>query len=152
MAAYPPLIIKAGEFQRLPAADSIFERLTFRFDGGSMLGYGQTLSYMDDVAKTFQVLSIASVLSNPIRLRLYSSQAARDADASRDVTTPPPAQTEHGVIMDVFLTATTGYAWTMSPVAPGSTEAGTARVYFIIDNGDALALNPRMDVTILRFE
>jgi hypothetical protein len=152
MAAYPPLIIKNGEFQRLPAADSIFARKTFTLSAGALLGYGQTLSYADDFAKTFQVLKLESVLAYPVRLRLYATAAARDTDATRSPTVLPVAQTEHKVILDVYMTDATGYIWTMSPIADGSTEDGTATIFFAIDNGSPLALSPQVTVTYLAFE
>lgn len=152
MAVHKPLIVSAGELRQMPDGDSIFERLTYTLDGGSMLGYGQTLSHLDDFAKTFQVIYVESQLSYPVRLRLYSSEDARDADILRTIYTPPTIQTQHQVIMDLYLNDETGYTWQMSPIACGSTLDGLATIYFTIDNFSPLALHHLLDVTIITFE
>ncbi len=143
--SYPPVIIKNGEFERL-------KRETVTLDAGPILGYGQSLDFTSNFPRTFQVLQVESVLLYPVRLRLYSSEDGQVNDAPRSVATLPIAQTEHQVILDLFLNDDTGYTWIMSPIADGSIADGTSDLFFTIDNGSALSLNPQMIVTFIAFE
>ena len=54
------------------------------------------------------------------RVRLYSTAAARTADAARPFGTDPTAGTQHGVICDLIVTTADSLVWILSPQAPGS--------------------------------
>lgn len=73
-----------------------------------------------DVTLAKTILVVSFTVDRPSRVRLYSTNAARDADVSRTVTTPVAAGTENEVIMDVVLNNVTGLSWVMSPAAWGS--------------------------------
>jgi hypothetical protein len=70
------------------------------------------------VSKTFQLLMVQ--VSSYARVRLYSTAAARGADANRNVGAVVPAGTMNGVIADIAMTPSLGVTtWMMSPAALG---------------------------------
>lgn len=71
-----------------------------------------------DLGKSFLLLKIT--VDRDARVRLYSSAAARTADASRPFGTDPTPGTQHGVICDLLITTADSLAWVLSPQAPGS--------------------------------
>jgi len=75
------------------------------------------------LAKTFAVGKI--VASDFCRIRLYSTAAARTADALRASTVQPPLSTQHGVILDLVLDTTDKLTWILSPLAYGGNEEVT---------------------------
>jgi hypothetical protein len=88
---------------------------------------GQSQSYDFGIARTFVVTSV--IANQACRIRLYSTAAARTADASRPVTTRPIAGTQHGVIVDIVLTG--AMTWNLSPLAPGANgDSPTASVCY----------------------
>lgn len=72
------------------------------------------------LGKTFAMSKIACAQAN--RIELYSTNAARLADASRNPTTQPAVGTQHGVITDLFLDGVVASfsSWVMSPLAYGA--------------------------------
>ncbi len=95
---------------------------------------GQFASFLPAFPNTFDVLSVSSSTSFSFRLRLYANQASQTADLSRNVSSPPLAQSQHGVIMDLVLSSTTGYTWVMSPLARGSISGNDGKLYYTLDN------------------
>jgi len=69
------------------------------------------------IALSFTLLSVT--VDQFCRVRLYSTAAARDADANRVIGTNPPIGSESELIADLFLNGNTGLDWTMSPAAYG---------------------------------
>ena len=87
------------------------------------------------VSKTFQLLTVQ--VSSYARVRLYSTAAARAADASRNVGALVPAGTMNGVIADIAMTPTIGITtWMMSPAAIGFNDdsPATQTIYMAITN------------------
>lgn len=72
------------------------------------------------MAKTVAIGKVVS--SDFCRIRLYSTSAARTADAARPPTTVPPINTQHGVIMDLVTAVSADLTWIMSPLAYGANE------------------------------
>lgn len=70
------------------------------------------------LAKTFACAKV--VASALCRIRLYSTSAARAADASRVATVQPTIGTQHGVILDLVLDTADKLTWVMSPLAYGA--------------------------------
>lgn len=70
------------------------------------------------LGKSFLLLKLEA--DRDCRVRLYSTAAARTADASRLFGTDPAIGTQHGVICDLILTTADGLVWILSPQAPGS--------------------------------
>lgn len=99
----------------------VLKTTTFQTTG--TLNPNQTESGAWSIAKSFAVVKL--VLAAPARVRLYSTAAFRDADLSRFATQAPVAGTQHGVILDIVLNATTGLTWILSPTARGSDCAGS---------------------------
>jgi hypothetical protein len=88
------------------------------------------------IGKGFTLFSVT--VSNPCRLRLYSTAAARAADAGRLATVPPTAGTAHGVLLDLVLTSTTGLTWVLSPAVIGGDAANppTGAIAYSVTNMD----------------
>jgi hypothetical protein len=87
------------------------------------------------LARAFTVLSV--VCNGPLRLRLYSTQAAANNDINRPNTVPLTPGTQHGCICDLYLQTSSQYlSWNLSPVAPGSNEdsSQTSNVYCSLTN------------------
>lgn len=81
---------------------------------------GQTENSTVTLAKTFALGKI--VASDYCRIRLYSTAAARTADATRPSTTQPTIGAQHGVIADLVLDTMDKLTWIMSPLAYGANE------------------------------
>lgn len=69
---------------------------------------------------TFELLQV--LVPQPMRIRLYSSTAARTADISRPIGTDPTLYAENGLIFDLVLDSTYSFPvlWDCSPNAIGS--------------------------------
>src|SRR5580692_9994343 len=87
------------------------------------------------MARTFTLLSME--VSSYARVRLYSTDAARAADALRPIGAPTPAGTQNGIIAEVIMVSQLGVlSWMMSPAAQGfndDTPASTT-VYAAVTN------------------
>jgi hypothetical protein len=72
------------------------------------------------LGKTFALSYIQCAQAN--RIELYSTSAARTADASRPATTQPTQFTQHGVILDLNLDGVIASftSWVLSPLAYGA--------------------------------
>lgn len=72
------------------------------------------------LGKTFALSYIQCLQAN--RIELYSTSAARTADASRPATTQPTQFTQHGVILDLNLDGVQASftSWVLSPLAYGA--------------------------------
>jgi hypothetical protein len=88
------------------------------------------------MAKMFTAYMIT--VNYPARVRLYSTAAARTADASRANSVPPVPGTQHGVIADLYLDTSDKYTWLCSPDIPGSNKDGpqSTAIYAAITNLD----------------
>lgn len=86
------------------------------------------------LGKSFELLKL--VADHYCRVRLYSTAAARAADAARAFGTAVAVGTQHGLIADVQLDAVTGLSWIMSPKEIGSNmdEPATTSIYYNIEN------------------
>jgi hypothetical protein len=87
------------------------------------------------MARTFTLLSIE--VSAYARVRLYSTDAARTADASRPLGAPTPAGTQNGIIAEVIMVSQLGVlSWMMSPAAQGFNDDSPAAttIYAAVTN------------------
>lgn len=86
------------------------------------------------MAKMFELYKIT--VDGPARVRLYSTSAARTADAVRSNLVPPTPGTQHGCIADFYLDTSDKYTWMCSPSVPGFNNDGTqaATIYAAITN------------------
>lgn len=75
------------------------------------------------LAKTFALGRV--VADQYCRIRLYSTAAARTADAARLATVPPELGSQHGVIFDLVIDSADKLDWICSPLAYGSNQEGT---------------------------
>lgn len=84
---------------------------------------------------------VALLVSAYCRVRLYSTSAARLADAGRVFGVKPASGTQHGVILDLKLTAGTGLSWLFSPEVVGSNGDTPANnyLYYSIENESGAA-------------
>jgi hypothetical protein len=97
---------------------------------------GATVSSTITMAKSFTLMKVVCTFKT--RVRLYSTAAARDADATRPYTTPITVGTQHGMICDLQLDTSDKLAWVMSPEVEGSNvDTGTATIYYNITNLEA---------------
>lgn len=96
----------------------------------------QEVGFTNLLGKTFDIIFVQSFTLAPVRIRIYASSAARTADLARNRYTPPTPGAQHQVIMDLVLTASTGYTWVMSPLARGSNPVGSPIAYYTVDNLD----------------
>jgi hypothetical protein len=97
---------------------------------------GATVSSTITMAKSFTLMKVVCTFKT--RVRLYSTAAARDADATRPYTTPITVGTQHGMICDLQLDTADNLSWVMSPEAEGSNvDTGTATIYYNITNLEA---------------
>lgn len=84
------------------------------------------------IAKAFDLIKVQA--SAFCRIRLYSSAAARTADAARAASTPIAVGTQHGLITELMLQASGDLTWTMSPPAYGAMVDDTVNVPYAIQN------------------
>lgn len=125
-----------ASFWNLIASGGIIaSRQTVTLVTGS-LAPGQTENLTVALAKTFALSKIVS--SDLARIRLYSTAAARTADASRPATISPTVGTQHGVILDLNMqNSPQDLTWILSPLAYGAndeTVPSTAISYAITNN------------------
>lgn len=136
-------------------------RQTFNITATALGANARISSSVPNIAATYDILRVVSNLAFPVRLRLYSSAAFRDADATRSRFSAPVPGSQHGVIMDLVLNAATGYIWAMSPLARGGTLPAVSpgvslipdrTIYYTIDNLDIVPRNIDLTVTYLQGE
>jgi hypothetical protein len=87
------------------------------------------------LGKTFAASKV--VCAQASRIELYSTIAARTADAGRAATTQPTAGTQHGVILDLNLDGVQASftSWVCSPLAYGANlEDGTVNIPSSLSN------------------
>jgi len=92
------------------------------------------------------------VASHYSRIRLYRTAAARDADLSRTFGDLSYVGTQHKMLLDLLLDATTGLTWWLSPVANcinGNTPLD-GNIYYNIQNlsGGATAVTIDLDMMV----
>lgn len=109
----------AAYWSSLAAAGNVAGRQTTTLVTGTLTA-GQTEDSTVTLAKTFALGKVTA--SDFCRVRLYSTAAARTADASRPSTTQPTLGTQHGVICDLVLDTSDKLTWIMSPLAYGANE------------------------------
>lgn len=104
------------------------------------------------LGKSFLLLKI--VADRNCRVRLYSTAAARTADASRPFGTDPTAGTQHGVICDLLVTSADSLTWILSPQAPGSCmEASVTRdIPYAIQNLSGATSTVQVTFTVVETE
>lgn len=137
---------------KVQAGTATAARATTNITSTALGANARVTSYKLAIGKTFDVLKVVSALAFPVRLRIYSSAAFRDADATRSRYSQPTPGTQHGCILDVVLTSATGFTWVMSPLARGETSDGTDRMYYTVDNLDTVSRNIDLTVTYLKGE
>lgn len=100
----------------------------------SSLANGAIANGTVSMAKTFALLHVS--VSQASRLRLYSTAAARTADASRPNSVPPTPGTQHGVLADLYLDTNDKFSWTMAPIALGFNWDATqsSNIYYAVTN------------------
>ncbi len=105
-----------------------------------------------DLGKTFILVKLA--VDRACRVRLYTTDSLRTADASRLFGTDPTAGSQHGVICDVLLTAVTGLTWLMSPEALGSCNEAvvTVSIPYSIQNLSGSASTVQVTFTVTAME
>jgi hypothetical protein len=86
------------------------------------------------IGKTISVIKVQ--VNDNARIRLYSTAAQRDADASRAIGTAPVAGSSHGLIGEWVLNGTVGLSFIASPEAIGSNadSSVSGNIYYNIQN------------------
>jgi hypothetical protein len=145
------ILLQAGTTGSGGGVPPIITRSTVTITSISTMAAGQVTGTLT-VARTLDILNVASNNLHPVRIRLYSSAAARTADLTRSVYSSPPLGTQHQVIMDLILNAATGYNWVMSPLARGASSDGNAILYYTLDNLEITTQNLSVTLTYLKGE
>ena len=105
------------------------------------------------MARTFQLLSME--VSSYARVVMYSTDAARTADASRVLGAPVPQGMQHGIIAEVIMASQLGVLlWMMSPAANGfndDTPAATT-IYVAVTNLSGTTTTVTVTFTFLPLE
>ena len=122
------------------------------------------------LAKKFALEKVVSITSPPcpVRVRLYSTAAAMNADtgtaypatnvlstSDRPNFIPPTPGTQHGVIADLYLDTSDKYnGWNMSPVAEGCNLDGSpsTSIYIAITNIDTVTRAQNVSLTYVAGE
>ncbi len=101
------------------------------------------------MARSYQLLNIE--VSHQCRLRIYQTDAARTADASRPIETLPAVGTQHGVVLDLLLDSETGLDWKVQDGVSGSNmeDVVTADIPFAIENTDGVSHAITITITYL---
>lgn len=86
------------------------------------------------IGKSIAVIKIQS--NDNARIRIYSTAAQRDADASRAIGTAPVAGSSHGLIGEWVLNGVVGLSFICSPEAIGSNADGSvsSNIYYNVQN------------------
>lgn len=90
------------------------------------LANGATQNGLLALAAGYRLMAITT--SVPARLRIYTTTAARAADAARDVGVDPDLTTDHGLLFE-FATADVLLTATLSPLVDGFIPAGSLAPY-----------------------
>jgi hypothetical protein len=100
--------------------------------------------------KTFTAVKVT--LDRAARLQLYSTAAARTADASRPVSVPPIPGTNHGVIADWFLDGSSGapLAYECSPAVEGANldSSPVSNIYYRVTMLDSASAPHTVGFTV----
>lgn len=103
------------------------------------------------MAKSFMLQQVVSTFK--VRVRLYSTAAARDADVNRANSQQIAPGTQHGMICDLYLNTADKLTWVMSPAVDGSDmDAGTATIYFSVTNLETTTKSLSVTFTYLPLE
>jgi len=105
------------------------------------------------ISKTFQLLMLT--VSAYARVRLYSTAAARTADANRPVGVPVTPGSMSGLIADVSMTIALGVqTWMMSPAATGCNDdaAPSPTIYAAVTNLSGATTTITVTLTYLPLE
>jgi hypothetical protein len=112
----------------LPARDTVVKATASIANGAEETG---TVA----LGKTFLLLKI--VATQFCRIRLYSTAAARTADAARGFTTEPATDASHQIILDLLLDGITGLTWIISSggrIGFNADSPAVSNVYYAIQN------------------
>lgn len=101
------------------------------------------------IGKSFRVIGVS--VDRASRVQLYSTAAARTADANRG-TRRPPQGTLHGVIVDLAMNPV--LAWPMSPAAPGSNmeSSPSSSISYRITNNSGATSTVTVTFTVIVLE
>jgi hypothetical protein len=109
---------------------------------------GQVRTYSLTMAKSFLIWRVTEATGKKFRLRLYSTSAARTADATRSHTIPLTLGTQHGCILDLYINQSQAVTpFMLSPVVLGANNDGNisstqaTTVYAAIDSVEATTQN-----------
>jgi hypothetical protein len=90
---------------------------------------------LEALGSNYKIYAVYS--ETPARIRFYPNDLHRNADATRPVGTDPAAGTDHGVMLDVALSA--GVYLNMSPIVEVHTTSGDDWAIIQVDNRDTVA-------------
>ena len=104
------------------------------------------------MAKTFGVVSISTTAA--VRVRLYTTAAARNADLGRSISTPVALGNPVGIIGDWYLTTQSEFLWFCSPMAVGfnADEPTSTNVYASFVNPVSSSNKIQVSVTFVVME
>lgn len=123
----------------LPAASPVGSSVSVVTGGGGTLAANTTENDTLTMAKMFTAYKVT--VNYPTRIRLYSTAAARTADASRPNSIPPTPGSQHGVIADLYLDESGKFTWICSPAIIGANADGSqiTSIYAAITNLDSVS-------------
>lgn len=150
-------ITPSGSTINLESTGSASPTLSTATISGTVAG-GASATGTVAMAKAFMLLGINA--GNPVRLRMYSTAAARTADAARSNLYPTTPGTQNGVICDMYLDTSDKYTnWMCSPAIfgfnwdgtpPGSTQVTS--IYYSITNITGGSLTYSIDLKFVQME
>lgn len=110
---------------------------------------GATYNGVIALARSYKLLNIT--VSHECRFRVYQTDAARTADASRPVETLPAVGTQHGVVLDLVLNGTTGLDWDVQDDVGGSNMESTvsADIPYAVQNNEGSAHSITITITYI---
>lgn len=116
---------------------------------------GQTVNFSLAMAKSFLAWHVTEATGKKFWLRLYSTSAARSADASRPYTVPLALGTQHGCLLDLYIDqsiATTPF--TLSPPVVGSNDDGSqvTTIYASVQNIDTTTQTIQVTISYVELE
>jgi len=104
------------------------------------------------MARTYGVISVS--VNAAARIRLYTNQAAANADAGRPVSVPIALGNPNGIVGDWLLQVPSEYQWFSSPMAIGfnADEPATTNVYAVISNPVSTSNPIQVSITFVSME
>lgn len=116
------------------------------------LNLNQSYSGTVTLAKSYAILTVA--VTNPARIRVYTSQSAANNDSGRPATTPVVLGNQTGLVGEWLLQDPSEFVWSCSPAAIGynADQPASPTAFIVITNPLSSSNNIQVSFTYVSLE